>query len=241
MDKWTPTNGGVYFWDNKSWDGTNCNVGFVLTGQAGTAGNRCNNVVPSGILPLKSPPGNIPFWAKADGKSAVSEFWFSPTGSQHSVQLEVEIAGYAPNNQLWVYFTSNPSVGLLLFNGAASAPKTASFTANGDFGFYVVANGNSTAKYYTQSSLNGNGDNGYQHFALFRESPKGTAGLNVDDYWLGVEDLPLRPTVNNDRDYQDMLFRVHTVPEPTSLFQLCTYLLCFAMVFGITRLRKSRG
>ena len=219
---WTPSNGGTYYWDHQSFDGTQCNVGYVLIGQAGAPGSPCGSVVPANALPLNPAPGNIPFWAaNAAGSVPVTDFYFSPSNPDHTVQLEVEIAGYASSNQLYIYFR-NGDPSQLVFDGSDSAPKTVSLTITGDFGFYLAAMGTGP-DYYTESSKN-TSDGSAQHFALFREKPVGTAGYSVTDYWLGIEDMPVDSV--HDRDYQDMLVRISAVPEPGSIVLLGTCLLC---------------
>src|SRR5690606_35922441 len=53
----TPDNvsAGQEFWDNASWDGASCNVGFVLSGVAGSANNPCSNQRPGSWLPYNGP------------------------------------------------------------------------------------------------------------------------------------------------------------------------------------------
>lgn len=201
---WTPTNGGVYFWDHQSGDGPTCNIGYVMTGSCfGTLNNA---------------PGILPFYAaNTSGTAPVSDFYFSPGPGLHTVQLEVELAGSSNSNQLGVYF-HDATPPQLLFSGPDSAPKTVSFTASGDFGFYFIYNG-PNADYFTESSRNP-GDANQQHFALFREAPTGTSGSDVTTYWLAIEDEPLNLS---DMDYQDMVVRVQVtpaVPEPASFVLL---------------------
>ncbi len=209
---WTSAgNNGGEFWDNRSSDGVNCNIGHVLTGAATAAG--CNNEI--GVLPLSPIPGPMPFLAaNAVGSAAVGDFYFLPGTPHHSVQLMVEVAGFANGNQLGVYFLNNAATAIeaqnVLFLGPASAPAATSFTAGRPFGFYLVVNGGSTT-YFTQSSMNSS-DRNQQHFAVFRERPAGTGdGLRADEYWLGIEDLPIG---SGDKDYQDMVVRVRAVPVP---------------------------
>jgi hypothetical protein len=55
-----------------------------------------------------------------------------------------------------------------------------------------------------------------QHFAVFNKG-NGTGGV----YWLGMEDLKFG---SSDLDYQDMVVRVASVPEPTAIVLLLVML-----------------
>ena len=187
-------------------------------------------------MPLAGSPGVIPFLAAdATGSTAVQDIAFSPTVPDHAVTLEIEIAGWAGFNEFGWY-----SGGVLhkSFQGSDGAILNTSFSATGNFGFYLHSKDN---KYvFSESSLASvggfsNNDRYKQHFTLFRETPAGTAGATADVYWIGAEDVKF--SNGSDIDFNDLLVKISTtpVPEPGSL------LLLAASLAGCLGLVRRRG
>jgi len=180
---------GNPYWDGASWDGTNKNIGYCLTGS-------CS---------MPDAPGEIPFWGSAGG-AFDPNFYFQKDTPGSTAALMLEIAGYA-NSNTFGWFETNPDGTFLgtthqVFSGL-DGPGTISppFTPTLYYGFYLTTPEGFT--FYTVSSLGD--DSGKQHFAFFQQG---------QSYWLGMEDLKLG---SGDKDYQDMVVRVTPVPEPASL------------------------
>jgi hypothetical protein len=153
-------------------------------------------------MPLAGSPGAIPFLAaNASGSTAVTDFALSPTVLDHPVTLEIEIAGWAGFNEFGWY-----SGGVLhkLFQGSDGAILNTSFSATGNFGFYLHTKAN---KYvFSESSLASVGgfsnyDRYKQHFTLFRETPAGTAGATADVYRIGAAAADCRTIKPHEVDH----------------------------------------
>jgi hypothetical protein len=194
----------VGFWDGPSTDGTNCNVGYWLTG---TNSPGCINVFGNFF---GSTPGPLAFLSANGSAQTPVPFVLSPTGGARIITMRLEVAGMAPGNVFGYYLLSNPAVLNPLFIGAQTSGATALFNPSGPYGFYIESNG---MTFRSQSSVN---------FALFSEQPAvPSLGSNLTRFWIGVEDLPLpagafgpgflSPTV--DGDYNDMLFSMEIPPS----------------------------
>jgi len=229
---WTPQQNspdGSFFWNKvTSWDGTDCNIGYVLTGQATNCGSEVGTL-PSGV-------GALPFWAaNSAGTSDVSKLYFQAQGPAEDIMLQVQFAGNAgPNgNALYFYQTNAAGTAMVnmtkVFQGDYSGPVTVDIpVATGEyFGFRLAGPGNSEI---FNSTVQGN------QFALFREEPTVNEGNEITTYWIGVEDLPV---ASSDADYQDMVFSVtmDPVPEASVLLVLGAY-LCVLLFGGILSRRN---
>ncbi len=200
----SPSNNGGEFWDNRSWDGRSCNIGYWLTGAA----TGCSNSLASSGLPLGQAPGELAFWGRTRGTND-SSYYFSSSNADRVATLRIEVAGNRNYNSFGWYSLSAPSTLNQLFAGAnGPVLDSAAFTPTGNFGYYFTDRDGNT--YRTSGSS-------HQRFALFRETPGGTSGTEADTYWLGLEDLPLSAS---DRDYNDLVVRISEVPEPAAYLVL---------------------
>lgn len=220
---------GKPYWDGKSSDGTNMNIGNWLTRTGGFSSDTTS--------PLINPPyWGFPLGDPNYGKADLNFYVSSTTSS--NVVLQLEVAGYAGSNESGYY---DPGIGaasrIMLFNGPASPTATAAIILSGDrdIGFYIHVTANSKDEYYyTESKLNTrNGDTtaydrSFQHFALF--------GLSDGSYYVGAEDLF---SSNSDKDYQDLVVKVtpQHVPEAGALLLFGTGL---AGLVGYRRVRRMR-
>jgi hypothetical protein len=199
---------GKPYWDNVSMDGDKQNVGYYMIN------------APTAPLPLA--PGALPYWGNAynpatdSGGSADPSFYFQNTASSLTANLELEVAGNADINQFGWYDITQPLVLHPIFLGPDSPPDTTTFSPSAHYGFYLTG---SDGTFFTQSSLNPNGDTSHQHFVVFQQSSLSGAG----SYWIGIEDLALRQLNGNEGcvgDYNDMLIRISddfaVVPEPST-------------------------
>jgi len=162
---------GDPFWDGVSWDGSEKNIGYYLTGTGGFSGGT--NF------------GTPQYWGMTSG-AADANFYVAST-SASEVNLMLEIAGYAPYNAFG-WYDIGTGVKHELFSGPDSSGTTATITVSSEFGFYidVTETGNT---YYTESTRNTIARD-LQHFALFGETDGG--------FWIAAEDLSLGDADYND-------------------------------------------
>lgn len=145
---------GTVFWDNKSEDGPDMNIGYCLLGQAvcSLAGSLGGN-----YLYLATPSGGSP-----------DDVSFDATGT---VTLTV-LGGVTgtPGNTLGWYNLDDPGVLYSLFAvPAGSEGETASFTPDGAFALYSTNGGGQI--YTSISSSNVDESPTQQHFAFFVDPP----------------------------------------------------------------------
>jgi hypothetical protein len=203
------------YWDSKSMDGSQKNVGYWLTNTGAFSGSTTG-------------PGSMPWWGMGNSSgSADPNFYFHANASSSSASLKVEIAGYANINMFGWYDISHPSTLHVLFPGPASPGGSAvTFTPSANYGFFLQV-GNGGPVFFTQSSRNPSGDTTHQHFVVFTATP------NLADpvYWIGIEDLK-NAGIEGSGDYNDMVVRItpiiSQVPEPASLGLMGTGLLGIA-------------
>ena len=189
-----------YYWDGKSWDGDQKNIGYYLTGSGGFSGTNY---------------GTLPYWGMSDG-SADQNFYVAST-SASEVTLKLEIAGYAPYNAFGWYDIGTDTKHEL-FSGPDSAGKTATITVSSNFGFYIdVLKTSNGPTFYTESWRNSTATD-LQHFALFSEADGG--------FWVAAEDLSLGDADYNDLVVH--VTRV-PVPEPSTLVLLVMGAICFGL------------
>jgi hypothetical protein len=189
---WTANNTGNQFFSNTSTDGTLKNAGFCMTG-TGT----CTMV--SGA------PGALPFWGISPTVADPFVFFVPTTGE--STTMQVEIAGLAGTNQ----FGYTDSLGShLLFAGSATAGATVSFTAVGNYAFWIrdPGTGNQFSTYALVAPGLNTKDAGIAHFAIFTPAPPSSSS---GDFWLAAEDLPW---ASSDHDFNDMIVHITALPIP---------------------------
>jgi hypothetical protein len=219
---------GSPYWDQKSMDGSDLNIGYCLT-DASTAH-------------LAGAPGAVPFWGKAynspadKGGSADPNFFFQRTVVSSTVSLKLEIAGLSNVNQFGWYDITEPSVLNPLFVGQDSAPASTVFSPSVQYGFYLKTAGGTT--FYTQSSLNQCSETTHQHFAVFQES----AISKNEIYWLGLEDLTTDALAHEGYvgDYNDMVIRLCPLSPPNEIPEPSTIVLTLGgLLLTGWRLRRS--
>ena len=200
---WTANENGSPFWAHGSWDGSKLNIGYYISDTGGFAN-----------LPYSAsyngPGSQLPYLGVTGVGTVTADtnFYFQKNSTQSVAAMKIEIAGDAGYNQFgWYdYDKNNQKVMNLIFDGSAnsySAPST--FTPSTNYGFYFVGKSSPTdviGTWYTE------GDGG--HFAVFSAANSGV-------YWIGMEDLNLG---NSDLDYNDMVIKVSSVPEPTTMLLL---------------------
>jgi hypothetical protein len=207
---------GEQFWDNYSDDGQYCNSGYVLTGQAGTAGKSCGSQRPLGWLPYT---GTAPtaYWTSATNPGGFQPFLFT-AGTYDFTFLQAPSAGnIAGQNVDFGYydFVTGARTSLNGLGGSSpdGLPSTNTFT--GYWGLYILLT-NST---YAYSAA----DNQFAIFGSLNDNGK---------YIIGMEDIATARCGRgaSDCDYQDILFRVEStdgrttevVPEPATMTLLAT-------------------
>jgi len=184
---------GVPYWDQKSKDGAQKNIGFQL-----------QNL------------GLSPDFYAVGGSSAPSSFYFTQNGVNDSAVMLIEIAANSGINEFGWYATGNTSTLHPIFAGSDSPITSATFDPAASYGFYLKSG---SYTFFTQSGNNTGGESPYQHFALF--SSNQTPGSEV--YYLGMEDLPASARgIECLGDYNDMLVKITTnpIPEPSTYLLL---------------------
>jgi hypothetical protein len=144
---WVATEHSGAYWDNKSFDGPNKNVGF--------------------LLPKNGDGSPYPYLGQDDG-TAYTDFSFTggKTCSGGNCELKFEIAGLAGENEFGYYDKSDNSLHPIFF-GSNIPGDVATFSKPSEYGFYIK---NSGGTWYTESDLNASGQTSDQHFAIFEES-----------------------------------------------------------------------
>jgi len=210
----TPYSASSPFWNNGSFDGAGGkNVGNYLTKSNYFATNQNSNS--PGI-----PVNNLQFWGSTSNPGQADPYEIFTTNGAVNATFQIGLAGNYSGNQLWVAEVNGSGVPIAstaqeLFNGTQTAGQTATFTVTGDFIFYMQ---NTTASggpylFASDTTLAGssyNNDSSNQHFAVFQNSS------SPGTLYVGVEDLPF----GADQDYNDLVFSIQPVPEPSTFVLL---------------------
>lgn len=180
---------GSPFWDNRSLDGSNQNVGFQL-------------------LNLSLP--GLQYWSLGGG--ADNNVFFTGVGGGQTEALLIEIAGNKGQNALYAYDLANPGQVIQIFTGAEGAGTTKSVAIPfAQYGFKMVGPGGT---FYSGSGHGEVSSDGTSNFAFFQSSSYAGA------WWVGVEDLRNPIGTEGLGDYNDMIFKISTVPLPASVLLL---------------------
>lgn len=181
----TANNNNAEFWDNLSDDGTKCNIGFVVTGVAGSAGNPCTNQRPDPWLPFTN---TSPAYDLYNQTQLFTMFGGSITIVQ-AVGSGGDIAG---QDRAWGVWTSTTLGGAKTTYdvNAGPNPYIKDFT-----GLYWGMWVSTTDGVFRSSDVDA-------QFARFGRST-GCVGVVCGPIVIGIEDKDVR--TSGDRDYQDMI------------------------------------
>lgn len=216
------------FWDQRSMDTGNRNIGNYLNGSY--AGS-----LPSGAAPS---PNITPRWWGANaaelsigGQQFTGDpgmhFTLAGPGVSATSTMLLEVAGNSQYNEIGWYNTADALGAETLhpiYSGTSTPGATAAFTPSADFGLYIRSyrnypGANQGLLFFTETMRNrANGpaalaanDLLVQHFATFQTS----AVPGAERYIVGVEDLPLRSSgIESFGDYNDVVFTIQAVPTP---------------------------
>lgn len=200
------------YWDQKSMDGGNRNVGNYLSGTY-TAPLPAGSSASPGITPR--------WWGRTSTTDDVATMDTSlgfnlAGGGAVSSTLRLEVAGNASNNEIG-WFNLGDAVGSEvlhpLFLGAASPTSSVQFTPSASFGLYLKASASTV--FFSQSARNRGGqavDKTTQHFAVFGANL--TPGSEL--YYIGAEDLTRGATgIEGVGDYNDVVITLGSGLVPT--------------------------
>jgi hypothetical protein len=226
--------GGTAFWDSFSNDGvpmgSACNIGAVLTNAAVPA--NCINQVPSNLLPLNL--ASAPNQYLGVGM-APATFFFG--AGQWDISFLGSMTGGSPL-AAWRIVDQGSNANLGTLTSAGSSVRVTSAA-----GIYLEIDPFGVSGTESSKTLSA----GYSQFALFSKnplSPTVNAGLatinwNAGDgqtYFVGMEDNACVPPTGcqvqgqafygpSDRDYNDMLIQVTSVPEPSTVVLMAAGLI----------------
>lgn len=221
------TNAARPYWDQRSMDSGNRNIGNYLKG-------NYTAPLPAGAA---ASPGITPPWWQGAASPTVSgspmnadpSLYFVTTGGATAIAttMLLEVAGLHDYNEVgWYNITDAAGSEVLhpIYTGGTDPVTSVTFTPSGEWGLYLrsfqgYTNPAKGLLFFTQSIRNrANGpaaltwsDRQTQHFALFATDL--TPG--AEKYTVGIEDLPLRSTgIECFGDYNDVVLTMSAVPAP---------------------------
>ena len=223
----TPNNTGEY-WDNGSNDGLHCNIGWVVTGQAGTAANPCANQMPAGWLPYTG--AAMPF--NFQGAPNIFHGFLFSAGT-YTFRQGVGIGGDdGVSPYTWGYFTSKDAVGRVIVPNGVTFSLTNTFASS--WGIWDIAGGD--FRYSDIDPL----------FALFATAPTSVGGGGfLLSPGIGATFVVGMEAGGSDNDFNDVTVSFSRVADPTSTVpEPSTFMLLGTGLLGIcaaARRRRSRS
>lgn len=236
------------FWDGDSWDshsthdgqtlnpcnagslvaGVNCGLNAAALGAATAAGAPVNG----STFSMTTPGGAFEYWGNGDGSADLDFVFGEATGAWYDFSLLGEFSDDWGINEFGWYDANDPNSRTAIFPDAHTVGAANSVYIPGNFGFYYRNTSDPSEMFFTQTSLNLNGDK--QQFAAFQIG---------DVNFLGVEDIFSNVITQRwangtaDYDYNDVMIgftRSQAVPEPGTLL-----LMGLGIVGAATRLRRK--
>ena len=215
----TADNNGPEYWNNLSDDGTRCNIGFVVTGVAGTADSPCVNQRPAGWLPFTNTTPAYDLYE-------ATPLFFYQGGSIQIQQAAGQGGDIAGQDRAWGYWSSGLVLGgakVLTDVNSGSFPAGHGFADGEYWGLWVS----------TTDGVNRFSDTDNQ-FARFARS-SGCASAVCGPLMVGIEDH--NTLEGGDRDYQDMIASITLVgidlqtvtPEPSTYALMAAGLAALGM------------
>jgi hypothetical protein len=217
-----PNQDGTPFWDDPSNDGSQLNVGYILTG---TNPPVSGYVTKDWIDYSTISSNNKGQMLVASGGGAVNNVSFT-NSSMTGSYLIIEIAGNAGSNEFGIYDVNAQTFAgnhIAIFPGAATGGSNWSGVVSyPQYGFYILGPGglflSDPTAYLTSADATSN-------FAFFQST------LQPGYYYIGMEDLR-QPIAGEGSlgDYNDMVVQIYvrgdsTVPVPPTLVLLVSGLL----------------